>query len=163
MAYTKIGRAMEKEEIFKMEMAHTEWRRAEQKILYGRTLTREQKAVIEKLTGELQFPETDTVKLMYARAFNLDGKINFQKRRQTALAALTLLNAGLAFIWIALVGFDLVVNSSANWLNLATVMFIILILPGLPAAYLAYCGITPLIAFQRITSIKNNEIRKYLI
>lgn len=157
-AYTRIGKAMETEERFKTEMAYTEWRRAEQKILYGRTLTRKQKAVLDKLTRELQYPETDMIKLMYARAFNSDGKLCFRKRIETALAALAFLNAGLAFIWIALAGFDLAVNSGASWPNLAIAMLVILIVPGLPAAYLAYCGITPLIAFQRVSGINKDEI-----
>ncbi len=78
LAYARIGQAMKRGNRFETEIAYTKWQRAEQKILYGRTLTREQKTLIEQLTGTLQVPETDIVKLMYARS--LRGRSVLSKR-----------------------------------------------------------------------------------
>jgi len=148
--YAKIGKAMESENRFETEMAYTKWQRAEQKILYGRALTREQKKLIEQLTGRLEIPKSDIVKLMYARAVTTEGKFCFKTRVQVFLAILALIYASLAFLWIALTSFDLIVNSGASSPSVVAAILIILFIPGLPAIYMAYSGITPLIAFRRL-------------
>lgn len=155
-AYVRIGQAMESDDRFETEMAYTKWQRAEQKILYGRTLTREQKVLIGQLTGRLQVPDADIVKLMYARAVTREGQFWFKERVQAILACLALMNAGLALLWIVLASLDLVVNSGASWPSISAAVLIILVIPGLPTIYMAYCGITPLMAFRRLSDKMRN-------
>lgn len=150
-AFLKLNRALQNGKIFEAEKAHTKWRRAEQRILFGRTLSKKQSKHIVKLTSELRLHETDIVKLMYARALTDGGKLRFNQPIQIALAGLALINASLAFLWIVLTSFDLISNSGANPHVVFSVIVAIFVVPGLPAFYLAYCGVAPLAAFRRLS------------
>ncbi|MHA7925689.1 MAG: hypothetical protein ACX936_10840 [Marinobacter sp.] len=150
-AYRKLDRAASSDQIFEAQRAHTQWKRAEHKILYGRPLSLEQNKTIKNLVKIFRTPKTDLVKLLYARAITKSGRLRWHEPLQTGLAFLTLLNAGLAFLWIFLASHDLIVNSGASLPAIALAMFIILCIPGLPAVYLAYGGMAPLLAYRRLS------------
>mgnify|MGYP005852248339 CR=1 FL=1 len=160
-AYHKIWSGIREEKNpFSVNAWHTEWRRAEQRILYGRTLTKAQCDRIDALNLSIGISKADIVKLIYAQAVSSNGNLHFKKRSQIILAALGIINAALACIWILATSHALITQSGANWQTISAAIAILLLIPGLSALYFAYCGVAPLRALGRVKSSLKCRIKK---
>ena len=148
LAFLKIDRAIEMGDKFGSEKAHIQWKRAEQKILYGRSLTRQQKERLEEVSGGNKSREINIVKWLIAGELTRSGQLKVNTKLRIGLSCAAILGLILTLALLSMVSNEVFTENDVGLLTAAVFVLLNGSIAVIPATFLPYRSLAPLIAFK---------------
>lgn len=146
LAFLKIDRAIEMGDKFGAERAHTQWMRAEQRISYGRSLTRQQKERLEEVSGGNKSREINIVKWLIAGELTRSGQLKINTKLRIGLSCAVILVLISALAWLSMISSEVFTENDVGLLTAAVFVLLNASIAVIPATFLLYRCLAPLSA-----------------